>query len=122
MAISLSNSVFKAGHTTRVAVNYNCTPVDHDIPHKFKQYDNLKMEKAVEQVCKGLLSGRRAALEYGIPQSTLSDHIRGHVLPGAMSGPKKYLSDTEEDELVVFITKSADIGYAYTVKEIMCIV
>ena len=48
--------------------------------------------------------------------------MRGRVCPGTLSGRKKYLSDTEEQELVRFITKSAEIGYGYTVREITCLV
>ena len=39
------------------------------------------------------------AEEYGIPRSTLGDHVRGKVLSGAKSGNPKYLTDAEEAEL-----------------------
>ena len=53
----------------------------------------------------------KAAEEYGIPKSTLWDHVSGNVLPGAHSGPPRYLTTEEEDELEQFLLSSASIGY-----------
>ena len=91
-------------------------------PLKYKNYDRSNLEKAVFVVSKMGMSTRRAALEYDIPQSTLSDNVRGRVCLGAVSGRKKYLTHSEEEELVTFIIKSAEIGYGYAVREIMNLV
>jgi len=48
---------------------------------------------------------------YGIPRSTLSDHISGRVLPGSKSGAPTLLSMREEKELVSFLLDCAEIGY-----------
>ena len=58
------------------------------------------MMKAVDAVVKDKLSVRRAAVEYNVPRSTLGDRISGRILPGAVSGKSKYLSNEEEEELV----------------------
>ena len=46
---------------------------------------------------------RRVAEVYNIPRSTLHDHVSGKVLLGTNSGPQKYLSDVEENELGDFL-------------------
>jgi len=45
-----------------------------------------------------------ASEHYAIPKSTLGDVISGRVLPGSTSGPRHYLNDEEEEELVTFFT------------------
>lgn len=65
---------------------------------------------------------RRAALEFKIPRSTLNDRISGRVLPGAVSGRPKYLSNDEEKELVRFLQKCSFIGYPRSRKEVIAIV
>ena len=54
---------------------------------------------------------RRAAEEYVVPRSTLHDQ---KVLHGAKSGPKSYLTETEEDELETFLCGMPSIGYSRT--------
>lgn len=55
-------------------------------------------------------------------RSTLHDRLSGRVLPGARSGPSKYLTDAEETELVRFITRCSEIGYAKRKADILAIV
>ena len=73
---------------------------------------------AVEQ---GGSSIRRAAVEYGIPRSTLHDHISGKVEHGAKPGRDPYLSLEEEEELVSFLLKCARIGCPRTLKQVMAL-
>ncbi len=70
------------------------------------------MEKAVCAVVGGELSIRRAAQQYNVPRSTLGDHVSGRVQPGAVCGPPKYLSTSEEEELAMFLCRCGGIGYA----------
>ena len=53
----------------------------------------------------------KAAVVYGIPRTTLSDHVHGRVLPGMKSGTPSLLSSREEEELVEFLCQCADVGY-----------
>ena len=69
------------------------------------------MALAVDAVMKDGLSVRRAAEVYNVPKSTLGDRISRRVLPGSVSGPVRYLSDREEDELIHFLLECASIGY-----------
>ena len=79
---------------------------------EYKQWSEERMALAVDAVMKDGISVRRAAEEYDIPKSTLGDRISGRILPGAVSGPGKYLSDQEEEELVCFLLECASIGYS----------
>ena len=84
-------------------------------------YKTWKQESLVD-ACKAVADGmtiRRAAEEYGVPRSTLYDHCSGKVLHGAKSGPKSYLTEIEEDELVTFLCGMPSIGYSRTIKQVI---
>ena len=83
-----------------------------------KNWDKSSMERAVQAVRSGV-SIRRAA---GVPKTTLGDRASGRVLDGATSGPSKYLSDKEEQEIQKFILASASIGYPKTRQDILALV
>lgn len=61
-------------------------------------------------------------MEYGVTKSTLGDRVSGRVTHGTVSGPPKYLSEQEEEELVRFILGCASVGYPKTRKEILSLV
>ena len=90
-------------------------------PLSYKSQDEKTIAQAVKAVTEGH-SQRRVAEEYGIPRSTLGDHIRGNVLPGARSGNPKYLSDTEEAELYRFLVRCAAVGYPRSRRDVIAIV
>ena len=69
------------------------------------------MMKAVNSAVHGHLSVQRAAIEFNVQRSTLGDRISGRVLPGAVNGRAKYLSDEEEQELARFLMRCASVGY-----------
>ena len=79
------------------------------------------MREALDAVHQGM-SVTRASIVYGIPRSTLNDHICGRVLPGAKCGAPTLLSTREEQELVEFLCHCAKIGYAKTRHEVLNIV
>ena len=56
--------------------------------------DNIRL--ACEAVKCDEYTYSRAELEFGILKSTIRDKISGKTLPGATSGPERYLTDTEE--------------------------
>ena len=62
-------------------------------------------------------SVRRTAEEHGVPHSTLHDRVNGRVTHGAKSGPHKYLTTLEEDQLVAHLQNCASIGYGKSVVE-----
>lgn len=87
-----------------------------------KNWSREVMEKAVQDVQNGILGLRRAALEYNVPRSTLSDYVQQKSHFGATSGPAKYLSSEEEEEVVKWIAGCAEIGWAKSVREIRGVV
>ena len=86
---------------------------------KLKQWSSKRMAKAIDAVQKEHLSLRRAAEEFDIPKSTLHDRLIGKVQLGAQSGPPKYLTDQEEEELESFLCGCASVGYARSRQQVM---
>ena len=84
----------------------------------YKHWTEEQMGLAVNSVLKGS-SIRLAAEEYDVPRSTLGDRISGRVNPDAKSGPSKYLSNEEEDELVQFLLDCASLGYLHGCLEVI---
>lgn len=73
------------------------------------EWESGDLEMAIREVQDGSLSVRRAAEKYSIPKSTVHDHIRGR--PVSRPGPSPVLNKEEENELVDWIIKMAEIGY-----------
>ena len=63
-----------------------CATSKHSV---YRNWPEESMSSALEAVARGM-SVRKAAEEYGIPKSTLWEHVSGNVLPGAHSGPPRY--------------------------------
>jgi len=91
-------------------------------PNHYKSWDEEKLRKAYEAVQREGMTVRKAADAYCVSKSTLQDRISGRVAFGAMSGPPKYLTDGEEEELVNFLVGSASIGYARIRKQVIALV
>ena len=100
------------GHGVRDAVEL----AEHSSsrPSKYKSWDEVKMAQAFTSVTQERMSIREAAIQYGVPKSTLGDH-----LSGATSGPQMYLDKSAEEELVQFLLRSAEIGYAKSHKQVV---
>ena len=65
------------------------------------------MKKAIEAVETGESGVNIAALDFGVPKSTLKDRISGRVSHGRKPGPKPYLTPGEEKELAEFVKSCA---------------
>ena len=77
----------------------------------YKSWSEDQMERALTSVVSEGLSVRRAACLFNVPKSSLGDRVSGRVMPGSSSGPPRYLTAAEENELVLFLTRSAAIGF-----------
>ena len=88
----------------------------------YKQWPEWSMKKAVDAVTVQKLSIRRAAEQYSIPKSTLGDRVSGRVQFGAVSGPPKYLTSMEEEELAIFLCRCGAMGFARSKSEIIALV
>ena len=80
------------------------------------------MNKALELVAHGKMGVNRAALECGVPPTTLKDRVAGRVTPGSKMGQKPYLTEDEEKELVKLVTDCAKMGYGKTRRDVVKIV
>ena len=84
---------------------------------KRKQWSNEAMLAAMDAVKNGA-TVKRAALEHGVPRTTLQDRHLGKVIHGTKPGPQSYLTTCEEAELGEFIQVVGEIGYGKTRKQI----
>ena len=91
----------------------------HCRPVKYKSWTDDHVSKAIDAVHKENLSVRRAALEFDVPKSTLHDRLIGRVVLGGQSGPQKYLTDEEEDELEEFLVGCASVGFARSRQQVI---
>ena len=80
------------------------------------------MSEAVKAVEMRKLSIRKASIMYNVPKSTLHDRVSGKVDLEGKPGKKPYLSIEEEEELVSFLLKCAEIGYAHTRPQVLSLV
>ena len=77
------------------------------------------MVRAMEAVKNGEMGFNYAALEYGIPRTTLKDWLAGRVVHGTNIGPRPYLTIEEEKELVHFLDKWSNMGCGKTRNEVL---
>ena len=103
-----------------IKTQLTCPVAQKDRPHIYKEYQD-QLVRAYEAVRDGHLSICHAAQEYSVPKSTLADRVSGRVALVCHSGPDRYLSDHEEEELVSFILGCAEMGYAKTKKEALAL-
>ena len=57
------------------------------------------MLAALKSVREGEEGVNRVAALYGVPRTTLKDHLSGRVTPGVNSGPRPHLDRKEEKNL-----------------------
>ena len=91
-------------------------------PSKLRQWSDETMRAAMNSVQEGVMSINRAAIEHGVPTTSLKDRISGRVLHGSNSGPKPYLSQQEEGKLVDHLVNCSKIGYGKIRSQVLQIV
>ncbi len=89
---------------------------------KLREWSDESMLGAIQAVREGTFGVNRAALEYGVPKTTLNDRISGRVVHGASMGAQPYLSREEEGELVDFLKSCCKMGYGKNRKEVFVLV
>ena len=90
-------------------------------PSKYRDYPYDKIRRAIEAVEEKKMSIRRAAEEYGVPKSTLSNHLKGKYAECTKSA-RRLLSDEEEERLAAFLIGCGTVGYAKSRKVVLAIV
>ena len=83
---------------------------------------SINMAKACRAFNSGQCSLRKVAELYGVPKSTLHDHASGKVKEFNVSGPERYLSVHDEEELCNFLIGCSEIGYPRTRPQVLAIV
>lgn len=90
--------------------------------HKYRQYNQDTVKKAVEAVVRKELSLNKASKLYGIPRTTIQDKVKGLVPVEARSGPKTNLTMAEEDNVVSWATHMNEIGCGQTKRKLQLVV
>ena len=93
-SVSLKDRVFRSGSSCSLPVGTASRQ-----GRTYRSWTQQQMETEVTAVLNEGSSIRRAALECGVPKSSLGDRISGRVLVDATCGPSTYLSPREEAEL-----------------------
>ena len=119
--VPLARRVYSTEPSSNSSSSDDIVRVSHR-PATYKSWTEEKIRLACDAVTLQGFNYRRAELEFGVPKSTICDRISGKSLPGATSGPQRYLTENEEKELVHFIKESARVGYARTRHQIIAIV
>ena len=109
--LALCNRTFRSTGRTPVY-----KPPGDDRPAKYKEWSNESMKGAYAAVKSDEYSVCDASITFGIPYSTLHDRVTGKVQFGSHSGPRRFLDDAEETELVNFLCGAASMGFARSKK------
>ena len=91
-------------------------------PAKLRIWSNQSMLQAMEAVKSGSMGMNRAAIEHGVPRTTLKDRLSGRVIHGTNIGPKPYLTQEEKKQLVEFLVNCCKMGFGKTRGEVLKIV
>ena len=85
---------------------------------KYRKWSEELMSGTIKAVIDGrwVKSGSRSVCQ-GSQDLTLKDRVS--AIHGAKSGPQPYLSYEEEEELVTYLVKCAEIGYPKTKDEVI---
>ena len=70
-------------------------------PAKLRIWSNQSMLQAMETVKSGYMGMNRAAIEHGVPRTSLKDRLSGRVIHGTNIGPKPYLT---QNNLLSFLS------------------
>ena len=98
-----------------------CTSPSNKRRGKRKQWTDTQMVSALDEVLTKQLPANKARL-YGVPPSTLKDHLSGRIVHGVKPRLTPYLITQEEKELAEHLVLSAKVGYGKTRRDVMNLV
>ena len=84
-----------------------------------KLWSQGAMEGAVLSVQRDEMGLREASRHYNVPVETLRRRVHGHVSVSSRPGPPTVLTFSEEEYLVNYVIKMAEIGYGLCRNEVM---
>ena len=85
----------------------------------YNAYSGKSLAAAMDAVKSGRMSQRKAAKTHGIPQATLSDHLRGRSTMGVKARWKTVLPKEIEDQLVEEALDAADKAFGLSRVQLM---
>lgn len=88
----------------------------------YQNYSSKVLEKAVKEIKMSHEPLRKVAEKYGIPKSTLSDHLKKQGLPILKPGGQPVLSHVDENYLTSGLIKCSEWGFPLRCTDIQIIV
>ena len=87
---------------------------------KYRIYSPTAMFNAYQAVREMNMPVKRAARQYGVPQTTLRDRVAGRIDPETVSsGPQALFTQEEEALFVNHLKAMAELGYGYSRSEVI---
>ncbi|CAL9683897.1 unnamed protein product [Knipowitschia caucasica] len=86
---------------------------------KFRIWNPVAMQGAIDEVRADRLSYRQAAVHFGVPKSTLRDRVSGKVASDSTYGQRPLLSEKDENALVEYCLYSASFGFPLTKSQVV---
>lgn len=84
------------------------------------QYSPTALYTAYKLVKETGAAIKTAARQYGVPASTLRDRVKGRIDPETLKpGPAPLFSQEEEAKFVQHIKNMAELGYGFTISEVV---
>ena len=77
---------------------------------------------AMDAVQKDEMGVNVAAAQFGVPPSTVCNHLSGHTIDATNPSPVPHLTRSEETELVQYLHSTSNTGYRKTCQQVMNIV
>ena len=99
----LKESVYTSKRSFKAPVSLQADSSFQHRPLQYKHWSSSCTTHAYQSVLRDGLSIRRAAEEFNVPRTTLADRVSGQVQDGRRSGRARYLTVSEESELVKLI-------------------
>lgn len=86
---------------------------------KYSQYDKTKLDAAMAAIKSGLMSQRQASKDFQIPQSTLSDYVRGRSNQDSKPGAKPILPPEIENMIAEKCVQASERGFGVSKQQLL---
>ena len=96
-SVPLKDRVFHSSCSSHVSVAQSLLHTGDIEREPHKLWTQQQMNSTVNSVLDEGMSIRQAALQHGVPKSSLGDKVSGCVMVDAQCGPATYLSQREEE-------------------------
>ncbi|XP_059162948.1 uncharacterized protein LOC131946275 [Physella acuta] len=97
------------------------TPKDKKEKRSYISYETENLEKAVDAVRQGMSYGK-AALQFGVPKTTIIDHVKGRIKAGSKPGRSCEIDPALEKQIVSRVLDASKAGFPYTKRRLLAMV